>query len=519
MGTNDQNNDDISSPHYDEKRGIVPQTEPIHKGKAHEVAERGHTATDLYGRPLVQFDPAAEARLLWKIDLFIVPTVSLLYLFCFIDRANIGNARLAGLERDLKLKNYDYNTVLSVFYVSYIVFEIPSNMACKWIGPGWFIPALSLSFGLVSVATAFVHNIHQVCGVRFVLGIFEAGMMPGIAYYLSRWYRKGELAFRLSLYIVMAPLAGAFGGLLASAILKLPNFGGLHEWRMIFAIEGIITCGLSVIGFFTLTDRPATAIWLTQEEKDLAIARVKSERIGATEVLDKLDAPKTLRGIFGPVTLVTSFIFLLDNITVQGLAFFAPTVVRTIYPKHSVVSQQLHTVPPYVIGGFFTVLFPFLSWKYNRRLIFFIISAPLMMVGYVMFLASNDPNVRYGATFIIASGAFSFGALCNAHVAANVVSDTAKSSAIGTNVMFGNIGGLISTWSFLPFDSPDYHIGNGLNLATSSTMLIWSIALLIWMRVDNKKRDKVNVEEKLGGLSQRQIQDLDWRHPGFRWKS
>jgi MFS family permease len=150
-------------------------------------------------------------------------------------------------------------------------------------------------------------------------------MMPGIAYYLSRWYRRSELAFRLSLYIVMAPLAGAFGGLLASGILKLSHFGGLHTWRMIFAIEGIITCGLSVISFFTLTDRPATARWLSQEEKDLAIARVKSERLGITEVLDGIDKPKLLRGILSPVTLATALIFLLNNITVQGLAFFAPT--------------------------------------------------------------------------------------------------------------------------------------------------------------------------------------------------
>ena len=164
------------------------------------------------------------------------------------------------------------------------------------------------------------------------------------------------------------------------------------------------------------------------------------------------------------------------------------------------------------------VLFPFLSWRFDKRNIFFIISAPLMMVGYIMFLSSTDGQTRYGATFIIASGAYSFGALCNAQVAANVVSDTARSSAIATNVMFGNIGGLISTWSFLPFDGPNYHIGNGLNLATSSTILLCSIGLLFWMWADNKKRAKKDVDGALDGLDQKQIQDLDWRHPGFRWK-
>ena len=430
----------------------------------------------------------------------------------------LGNAKLAGFEKDLGLKKYDYNSVLSVFYISYILFEIPCTMACKWIGPGWFIPMTTLGFGICSICTAFCNDIHTVSGVRFLLGIFEAGMMPGIAYYLSRWYRRSELAFRLALYIVMAPLAGAFGGLLASGILKLSHFGGLHKWRMIFAIEGIITIGLSLVSFFTLTDRPETARWLTQDEKDLAIARVKSERVGTTQVLDQMDTPKIIKGIFSPVTLATSFIFLLNNITVQGLAFFAPTIVATIYPGKSIIFLQLHTVPPYVVGAFFTVLLPFLSWRYDRRMIFFIASIPFVMIGYIMFLASHNPHVRYGASFLIAIGAFSFGALCNAQVAANVVSDTARSSAIGTNVMMGNIGGLIATWSFLPFDAPNYRIGNGLNLATSSTILLLSILLLLWMKHSNKARDRKDVDNELDGLSQKQVQDLDWRHPAFRWK-
>ena len=143
-----------------------------------------------------------------------------------------------------------------------------------------------------------------------------------------------------------------------------------------------------------------------------------------------------------------------------------------------------------------------------------------MIVGYIMFLATTkaNPHTRYGATFIIASGAFSYGALCNAQVSANVVSDTARSAAIGTNVMLGNIGGLISTWSFLPSDGPNFRIGNGLNLATSCTILLCSIALMFWMRASNASRDKKDVDAELAGRSQKEIQDLDWRHPGFRWR-
>ncbi|KAK1995425.1 major facilitator superfamily transporter [Colletotrichum falcatum] len=464
------------------------------------------------------YDPAVERKLRFKIDCFTIPTVACCYLFCFIDRANIGNARIAGLEKDLGMKGLDYNATLSIFYISYILFEIPLNVLNKLMGPGWFLPLTTLLFGLCSIATAFVHTGPQLMGVRFVLGIFEAAMLPGIAYYLSRWYRRAELAFRLSLYIVMAPLAGAFGGLLASAILRLDHFGSLHSWRMIFAIEGIITVLLALISFFTLTDRPATARWLTQAEKDLAEARVRSERVGQSEVLDKMDTRKLLRGILCPVTLSTSAIFLLNNVTVQGLAFFLPTIVKSIYPTSSVERQQLFTVPPYIVGAFFTVLLPLLSWRLDRRQIFFIMSAPLAMVGYIMFLASEDLSVRYGATFLIASSVFALGALTNAQVSANVVSDTARSSAIGTNVMFGNIGGLISTWSFLPWDGPNYRIGNGLNLATCSVVLVISTLALIWMKRDNRRREGRNVQEELSGLSQQEESDLDWKHPSFRWK-
>jgi sugar phosphate permease len=316
----------------------------------------------------------------------------------------------------------------------------------------------------------------------------------------------------------MAPLAGAFGGLLASGILTLSHFGGLHSWRMIFGIEGIITIGIAVISFFTLTDRPETARWLTEEEKTLALARVKSERVATTEVLDKMDRKKLLQGFLSPVTMSTAVMFLLNNITVQGLAFFAPTIVKTIYPDKSTVTQQLYTVPPYVVGGFFTLALPLISWRLDRRQIIIIATTPLVIIGYSMFLGTESSNARYAATFLLSSSLFAIGPLSNAQVSANVVSDTARSSAIGLNVMFGNIGGLISTWSYLPWDGPNYHIGNGLNLAACCTVLIVSTLTLFWMKWDNKRRDGRSVEEELAGMSQQEIQDLDWRHPAFRWK-
>ncbi|KAF5722316.1 tartrate transporter [Fusarium mundagurra] len=472
--------------------GKEPWSREVEHADAHDAAARGHLATDEHGNPIATFDAEAEKKLRRKIDWYILPSVAILFLMCFVDRANIGNARLAGLEEDLGLTGYDYNLLLTVFYISYILFELPLNMVCKWIGPGWFIPGTSVAFGVASLGTAFVHTMGQACAVRFILGIFEAGMLPGIAYYLSRWYRRSELAFRLAIYIAMGSFAGAFGGLLASGILKLDSFGSLTRWRMIFAIEGICTIGLGLIAFFTMTDRPSTARWLSEEEKDLAIARIKSERVGATEVLLETGA--------------------------SGLAFFAPTIVRTIYPNHSVVQQQLRTVPPYIVGTFCTVAINFLSTRIDKRNIFINLPQLPVIAGYIMFLSTTNPYARYAGTFLICTGTFANGALSNAQVSANLVSDTARASGIGLNVMLGNIGGLISTWCFLPFDGPNYPIGNGLNLGACSSIFLLTIVLQVYMTWDNRRRASIEVGQALAGKSDAEIRVMDWKHSGFMWR-
>ncbi|KAI1380204.1 putative MFS transporter [Hypoxylon crocopeplum] len=504
-----------------EKRDTLPESSGFEQRiekDVHLAAEEGYAATDSHGVPIVEFDRLAERRLRNKIDIMVVPTVSLLYLFCFIDRSNIGNARLAGLEADLGMTGNDYNVLLSIFFVSYIVMEVPSNLACKRIGPGWFLPFLGFGFGVASLAMAFVRDLPAACGVRFLLGMFESGMMPGISYYLSRWYRRSELVFRISLFLVMAPLAGAFGGLLASGILSLSSIGSVRAWRMVFLVEGIITMGLSLIAFATLTDRPETARWLTQEEKTLAVARVKSERLDQTAVIDKANGRRLWLGFWNPVVLATAFIFLLNNITVQGLAFFTPTIVSSIYPTYSTVQKQLYTVPPYVVGAVFEVVFPLLSWRTDKRQIFIVFTAPLTMMGYIMFLASTDTKVRYAATFFTAISCFAVGALSNAQVAAQVISDSARSMSLATNMMLGNVGGLVATWSYLSWDGPDYPIGNGLNLAASSTLLLVATAVLLWMNADNKRRDTLDVAKELEGFTQAEIESLEWKHPGWRWK-
>lgn len=208
---------------------------------------------------------------------------------------------------------------------------------------------------------------------------------------------------------------------------------GLTASPRIFAIEGILTIGLALVAFVTLTDRPETARWMSEEEKEIAINRVKSERLAQAVLLDKVDATKLKRGFTNPITLATAMIFLLDNITVLGISFFLPTIIRTIYPGRTTVQQQLLTVPPYIVGAGCTVIITTLSWRMNSRQTLIALTGPLVVAGYAIFLATMNANIRYGAVFLSASTAFSLGAMTNAQVSANAISDSARNIAIGTN--------------------------------------------------------------------------------------
>ncbi|KAJ0164985.1 putative transporter [Colletotrichum tanaceti] len=469
-------------------------------------------------------DHKVESWIRLKTDLCVVPLAALIFMFCFIDRSNIGNARLAGLERDLGLVGYDFNSVNTVFYVSYIVFEIPANVLCKMVGPGWFLPGLTILFGLLTISSAYVNNYAQLAACRFLLGTAESGIMPGLSYYLSRFYTHSELTFRLSLYIVMGPLAGAFGGLLASAILRLQGFGAripAGSWRAIFAVEGILTVVVGLLALALLTDRPETARFLSPGEREIAVHRLKEERIGTTVVLDKISKTKMIKGAVNPVTATTSVCFMFDTLSVQGLALFAPTIVRSIYPDASVTRQQLLTVPPYAFGAVCLLSMCFASWKLNRRQVFVVSCAPPMMVGYLVFLCTDhtQTTARYAAVFLMASTSFVLGPLCHAQSSANVSSNTARNMSIAICMFFGNVGSLVSTWSFLPGDAPNYPVGCGLNFTTSTLIMVTAAGAWVWMRRDNSRRDRQNVDAaELASLNSEEAEELDWKHPAFRWR-
>lgn len=170
----------------------------------------------------------------------VVPTLTILYLLAFLDRVNISNAAIFGLTSDLKMGGNQLNTALTIFFVPYVCFEIPSNLLLKRFRPHIWLSSCMFLFGLISICQGLVTTYGGLLTTRFFLGLAETGMFPGCFYLIGMWYRRDQAQKRFSFFFSSATLAGAFGGLLAAAIGKMNNLRGYRGWRWIFILEGVL---------------------------------------------------------------------------------------------------------------------------------------------------------------------------------------------------------------------------------------------------------------------------------------
>ncbi|ESK81908.1 pantothenate transporter liz1 [Moniliophthora roreri MCA 2997] len=174
-----------------------------------------------------------ERKLIRNIDLALIPWLSFLYLLSFLDRTSIGNAKLYHLEEDLGLNDNQYLISLTVFFFSYAVFEVPSNIFLKRLRPSIWLSGLMLLWGVMMTVQGLVHDYGGLVTMRFFLGTFEAGLFPGVTYYLSCWYKRSEFGIRAAVFFSAATVSGAFGGLLAAAIAQMDGVGGKPAWAWI----------------------------------------------------------------------------------------------------------------------------------------------------------------------------------------------------------------------------------------------------------------------------------------------
>ncbi|KAF9269207.1 MFS general substrate transporter [Marasmius fiardii PR-910] len=469
----------------------------------------------------INIDRDAERRLLRKLDWYLLPLFGLIYCTNFVDRS--GNAKISGIEKDLRLVGFDYNIALTVFYIFFLAAEIPSNLALKHFG-SWWLAAMVTTFGVVAIGTAFVTSFAGLLVTRVFLGIAEGGTLSGLTYLLSRYYRRSELVFRIGVFFGTSPgFAGAFGGLLASGILSVDDIGTVKSWRKIFLVDltkyiGIITTGIGLLCFLILPTDPQHTRMFNEEERALALARLDADQSVKTQGRKEKTSLKLIIRSFNFNTTICAICYLLINISFQGLSLFMPTVITTFpltFHHTAVVESQLRTVPPYLVGAVWAAFCAYSSFRLNQRAIFILLSVSLMVLGYALAVGTKDPHARYAACFLSITGGSNAGPMVLAWGTGNAAPDTIK--AVTTAIIPGHLH-LSSVWTYLPTDAPDYHKGNSLNLATSSFTCVLVIIAVLYIRLENAKRTRGERNYRLEGKSPREIEELGYLHPEFRYQ-
>ncbi|KAI0372984.1 major facilitator protein [Pilatotrama ljubarskyi] len=486
-----------------------------------------------------------EAKLVRRIDLRVVPMISILYLLAFLDRVNVSNAVLFSLKQDLNLTGNQFNTAIVVFFIPYVLFEIPSNILLKRFKPHvWSyvsddrdtlppVPLCMLVFGTITVLQAFAQNFGGLVAARFFLGLAESGFFPGCFYMLSMWYRRDEAQKRYSFFFSSTSLAGGFGGLLASAIGKLDGVRGYHGWRWIFILEGLLTIVVAVIAFFILPDFPEEARWLKTDEREFSKARLY-EDVGYSRIHDPLTFKaglavlKDFKMFFGPL-MYLGFI-----VPAYSYTYFAPTIVQTF--GHSVIRTQLLSVPPWACTFVFTMIIATISDYTRRRFVFLILCASIGVAGMIILLVVHDNSkLQYGALYIVPMGALSAMpiALCwfetNREYSAFALGmeralahwgtvGTHHRRAVGTatQIGFGNIGGIIAAYSFLAKDSPKFIPGYSICLAFTLLAMLAACGYYLAVLAENRRRDRAEAEnaDTLSADEKARLGDLS---PDYRY--
>lgn len=215
-------------------------------------------------------------NLVRKLDVRVLPQLVFLYLMAYIDRSNVGNAKLFGALADLHMDGLQWNTALSVFFVSYSVSAAPANLALKRFGPRRWLSCLLASVSVIQICASLQSSYGGWISFRFLLGIVEAGIFPGCSFVLSSWYAPKEVHTRMAFFYSGASLAGAFSGLLAYAIGQLDHTWGYRGWRFIYCIEGLFTLLCGIAAWWIILDMPAkSGGWLDKEEKQFLVLRQK----------------------------------------------------------------------------------------------------------------------------------------------------------------------------------------------------------------------------------------------------
>ncbi|GAB7361284.1 hypothetical protein MBLNU230_g1344t1 [Neophaeotheca triangularis] len=459
-------------------------------------------------------DKAKEKKLVRKLDIHIIPVVMLLYLLSFLDRVNIGNARLYGLEEDLGLSSNQFQTAVSLLFVTYLLFEVPSNWILKgYVRPSRWIAFITVSWGIIATLTGVVQDYAGLIACRLLLGMAESGLFPGCAIYLTFFYTKRELALRIGYLFVSAALAGAFGGLLAYGIGNMDGIADLRGWRWIMIIEGIPTAILGVACWWLLADDPETAYYLNDEEKQMIIAR-RNAQMGQTDIFDWKDVKKGLKD--WKIYAFCAGQFCVDTM-LYGFSTFLPTIIRAIRPSASDAEVQLLTIPCYALGAIsYMSSARFSDWKQLRGpvvCVFCIIS----VVGYALLMSDVPSGVHYFGCFLVAMGLYVSVGIPLAWLPSNNPRYGKRTTGTGLQLTIGNSSGIMASFLYPDSEGPRFIRGHAVTMSLVALGCVIYAFMYFHFDQENKKRERGDRDEKMSGLDEDEVLALGDENPKYRF--
>ncbi|KAF7373045.1 F-box domain-containing protein [Mycena sanguinolenta] len=385
-----------------------------------------------------EYDEAAEKVLLRKQDLRIIPLSATIYLLAYLDRSNIGNAKILNSEThndllsETHMTAYQYTIALMIFLVAYALFEVPSNYLLKRLSPSRWIAFLMLVCGSLSMGLGGTHSYAEVTVVRFLLGGFEAGLFPGLVYFLTFWYRAEERSLRVAFILASATLAGAFGGAIAYGVGHMNGDGALSGWRWLF-----------LLGKYQNFLRD-TAHWLTENEKKLAKYRLKAQG-SDTEQLTWRDVRETLT----EWRLYAHYLVYFGvSLAFSSLSLFTPSIVAGL--GYQSLKANLMTVPPYAVAYVVTLIASWSADRYNARGIHAGIACVIGAAGFMAsaLLPATAYAHRYGCLILASAGVFASIPPLLCWITSNIFTASTAGLVIALNISFGTPGQIVGVWIY-----------------------------------------------------------------------
>ncbi|GLA65938.1 hypothetical protein AtubIFM54640_008138 [Aspergillus tubingensis] len=433
-----------------------------------------------------------EKALLRKLDFRLLPPLTILYLLSFLDRSNVGNARLEGMATEIHMSGDQYLTGLTLYFIGYVLFEVPCNIVLKKTTPRIWLPTLTLVWGVVATLLGVVQNYAGYLTSRTALGIAESGLFPGVVFYLSMWYKRNEQHYRVALFFSAASLAGAFGGILAWGIAHMKGVGGYSGWRWIFILEGLLTVLMSIGAYFWVYNYPSTAEFLTPEERQFIQFRLKNDNDSTR------DEQFTWSAVFDAFKDIKVWLYGLAfhtmSLPLYTLSLFMPTIISAL--GYTSAQAQLLTVPPYAVAFVLTITVAILSERTHRRAPFILGSTALACIGYILLLTDHRPGASYLGTFFAAAGIYPAVAIVLSWPANNVSGQTKRCIANAMQISIGNLGAVLGTQLYRTETSPRYFLGHGFALGYLVANLV--VVGVLWEVLRRENRVKAEVREREG---------------------